>query len=264
MGVQLVRRGNSAETLATTPAGFRFARHGRVLLATAEAAKHAAHGESGTAYRIRLGIPAGPVQFLRQLDLGGIVRQLRSGYPELLLSCRHVPFPALTTALLDNEIDVLCTVAPVRHPAVVSTRLPVTVGRVGVVRRRHELADAATVDVTDFAQLPILYDPRIPDEWMSVFYLGDVRTRKEAHLVAGSADSMGEVMREAAGKDVALVAPDMFAPMIGTDYRPLVLAGARDRAFYAAHRRSERRGAVMDLVSELSQPRIRHRLTQER
>ena len=45
------------------------------------------------------------------------------------------------------------------------------------------MAHAAAVDVENFAARPMLYNPDVPDEWMSLFYLGDIRSRREAQLV---------------------------------------------------------------------------------
>jgi hypothetical protein len=37
--------------------------------------------------------------------------------------------------------------------------------------------------VENFTARPMLYNPDVLDEWMSLFYLGDVRSRREAQLV---------------------------------------------------------------------------------
>ena len=93
------------------------------------------------------------------------------------------PFPRLTACLLDEEVDVLWTATPVRHNAIDSAPLPLTVPRIGLVPLTHHLVDAKKIPAAEFAALPMLYNPAIPDEWMSVFYLGDIGPRSEARLV---------------------------------------------------------------------------------
>ena len=90
---------------------------------------------------------------------------------------------SLTAALLDRDVDVLWTAAAVRHVGAESVPLKMTAGRVELVYRHHKLAHAAAVDVENFAARPMLYNPDVPDEWMSLFYLGDIRSRREAQLV---------------------------------------------------------------------------------
>jgi len=251
VGTSLVARTSTGE-LALTAGGRRFAERAGPLLQAAEAARRAAVAEpTPRRSRLTLGLPAGPIEFLRQVDLGGVARQVRSTYPKLRIQCRSVPFPKLTSCLLDGEVDLLWTAAAVRHPSVTSLPLPVSVRRMGLVSYSHELAEATAIHVGGFVELPMLFNPAIPEEWMSVFYLGDVRPRREARLVeAPAADVAGMIQMAARGQQV-VVAPEMFADLVRPHLRPLALTGAPELVFHLAHRRTERVGPVAALVAAL-------------
>lgn len=237
---------------SATPAGFRFAAQARILLAAAEAAKRAAHTVSQVERSVvTVGVPTGPARLFEQLDLRSAVRQVNARFPGTRLRLRDVPFPALTSELVGHHVDVLVTAAPVRHVGITSTPLPITDRRVGVVSHRHELAGAADVDVQDFARLPILYNPAVPDEWMSVFYLGDVRPKREAHLVAASSHDMPGVLQEMGRGHHVVIAPEMFAGLVKSRFHTVALRGAPEMRFYAAHRRADHRGPVRALVHAL-------------
>ena len=249
VGATLVSRGADGAVVAT-PAGRRFAVPATQLLADADAARQAAR-EEHSGCSLVLGVPAGPVGFVREL-LSGAVRNVRSVWPATRVACRSVPFPALTSCLLERRVDVLWTAAPVRHRAVVSVALPLTCARVGIVRADHDLADSGSMDVEQFAALPMLYNPAIPDEWMSVFYLGDVRPRREAQLVSAEPADMAAVGRESLRRSVVVVGPEILAPALAPDLRSIRLLGAPPLVFHLAHLRSERRAPVHALVTALT------------
>ncbi|MEV6869086.1 LysR substrate-binding domain-containing protein, partial [Streptosporangium subroseum] len=119
---------------------------------------------------------------LGHIDMAHIAWEVRLSFPEARLVRQDIALPALTRCLLEHRVDVLWTMAPVRHPAVYSYPLA-TSARIGVVGARHPLADSETMNVEDFSEQPILYNPACADEWMNQFWLGDVRPRREARLV---------------------------------------------------------------------------------
>lgn len=244
---------------AATPAGSRFAVHARTLLAAAETAKRAAQVEQHPRNSVvTIGVAAGPSGYLEQLDLAGAAREMGASFPHTRLRYRNVPFPALTRELVDQEVDVLVTAAPVRHIGIISTPLAVTDRRIGIVSQHHEMAGADVVDVAEFAQLPMLYNPTVPEEWMSLFYLGDVRPKREAHLVAAGSHDMSGVLREMGQGPNAIVGPEVFAGLIKFPFHAIALKGAPEITFYAGHRRADRRGPVTALVHALHrQPRLR-------
>lgn len=235
-----------------TPAGHRFRGPAAKLLEHAESARRAAATEPRRSdHELVLGVPAGPLDFIRPL-LCDAMKKLRLNWPRARLVCRSVPFPSLTSSLLGREIDVLWTVAPVSDPAAISVPLGLTVPRVGLVNVRHQLAQAEAVGAAEFAAQPMLFNPSIPEEWMSVFYLGDIRPRSDAHLVGADPKDMPSVVREARRHGTVTVAPAMLAAFLPPHVHQLRLDGAPPIQFYAAHRRRDTRGIVRSLVEALT------------
>ena len=234
-----------------TPAGHRFRGPAARLLHHAESARRAAATEPRRSGReVVLGVPAGPLDFIRPL-LCEAMHKLRLNWPGARLVCRSVPFPSLTSSLLGGEIDVLWTIAPVNDPAAVSVPLGLTVPRVGVVNVRHELAEAETVEAVEFASLPMIFSRNIPEEWMSMFYLGDIRPRSDAHLIGVDPQDMPSVVREVRRRRTVTVAPAMLAAFLPSHVHRIRLDGAAPLQFYAAHRRRDNRGLVRGLVEAL-------------
>ena len=236
-----------------TAAGLAFAVEARALLAAAAAARRAAVNaqEQSLGAAVILGIPAGPVDFLAQLDLSTVAARVRDNYGGVRVATRMVPFTLVTSWLVQGEIDILLTVAPVRHVAVESVALPVRMRRIGLVARDHELADCSVVDVEDFVARPMLCSPAIPAEWMEPFFLGDVRPRADARLVEISPQNASGVTREIRDDCVA-VGPEMFSSVLTTCHS-VTLRGAPEMILYAAHRRTEQRGAIHTFVEALRQ-----------
>ena len=251
MGVELVTRGQGA-VVEPTAAGHRFRTAAAELLRYAEAARRAALAAPVRGRRVLvLGIPGGPQDYLRDI-LPDVMTEVRANWPGTRLVCQAVPFSALTSSLLGGEVDVLWTAAPVRNVAVVSIPLRFTAARVGLVDAHHELAEADAVDASEFADLPILFNPAVPDEYMSLFYLGDIRPRNQAQLVRGGPQNLAGVAHEAGRRRTVSVAPSMFANLVGPRFHSLRLNGAAPLRLHAAFLRREHRGAVHGLVAALS------------
>ncbi len=246
VGATLVERG-PAGVLGLTAAGERFVVAAEPLLAQATAACHAARG-TGSPYLLQVGFPA-ETNFQRRIDLAALVRDVRRSYPEVRVRCVGVPFWQLTSSLTDHRIDVLCTIAPVRHAAVDSFPLPVTSARIGVVGARHDLAEAGQVDVATFADQPMLYNPTAPREWMSPFWLGDVRPASQARLVAIAAQDQRAVLRHTIEGRAVISTLATLGPSLGPHLRPVTLTDAAPLVFHVARRRSDLRGAVRALVA---------------
>ncbi|WP_405152246.1 LysR family transcriptional regulator [Sphaerisporangium sp. NBC_01403] len=247
LGVALVERG-PAGVLAVNSAGRRFAIAAEPLIAQANAARESARATPAR-YTLRVGVPAGTGAILGQTDMTGIAREVRRSFPETRLVCQDIPFPALTRCLPEHQVDVLWTMAPVRHPAVASFPLAITTARIGVVAARHPLADAETMNVEDFSEHPILYNPAVADEWMNQFWLGDVRPRREARLVETDAGDLTRVLRQTADGTAVIAAFAAIAPLLGSRLRAVTLTGAAPPVvFHVACRRTDRRGAVHALL----------------
>nr|WP_083976055.1 LysR family transcriptional regulator [Herbidospora sakaeratensis] len=228
---------------AVTPAGRRFAADAVPLIAWADAARANAR-TTPTRHTVRLGVPAGTMAILSKVDLGGVTREVRRSFPEAHLVRQDVAFTELATCLPDRQVDLLWTFAPVRHPVVDTCPLPLSAPRVGVVPARHALADAGTMKVEDFSEQPILYNPICPEEWMSQFWLGDVRPRREARLVETYAQSFTGVLRHASGGTAVIATVLEVKPLLGAAFRPIELTGAAPVDFHLARRRTDRHGAV--------------------
>lgn len=249
LGVFLLDRGPGG-VLDLTAAGSRFAVAAGPLLAHAAAAR--AETRSGrAAVTVRLGIPAGSASALRHLDLAGVARDVRLVYPETRLVCVDVDFPQVTRCLPDGRVDILWTNAPVRHHGVTTERLALTSSRIGVVGVRHGLAEAEEVDAGDFVDQTMLFNPAVPEEWMTPFWLGDLRPRREARLVAVDAQNHAAVLGQARTSGTVTVVMAVSAPLLGPHLRPVALSGVAPVAFHAAYRSGERRGAVLAVVRSL-------------
>lgn len=239
LGVVLIERG-PAGVFGVTAAGLRFATAAGPLLAQAEAAVAAAR-LGPLQCTIRIGVPAGSGDFVQRIDVAGITRQTGFTFAEVRLARVEVPFHSLTTCLLENRVDILLTNAPVKHSAVDSFPLPFTSERIGVVDACHPLADAGAVDVGEFSTEPMGYNPAAPAEWMSPFWLGDVRPRKEARLVEVDAANHSSVLRRIAGQRTVTAIFDMSAVSLPPYVRALTLTGAAPVRFHVARRRTDRR-----------------------
>ena len=250
VGVKLVTRGATAAE--PTPAGHRFCAAATSLLRDADAARKAALTAPARDRRLLvLGIPAGPPQnYLRRI-LPSVMSQVRAEWPGSRLACRLIPLAALHSSLLGGEVDVLWSVAPVAHRVVTSTPLNNSVGRIGVVDARHALADAGAIDVMEFAALPAVYDPTVPDEVMSTFYLGDIRGRPDAHLIPILPRNSAGIPHEAARLGAVTVGLSLFTDVVGPGLRAVQLLGAPPVHLYASRLRREHRGAVHSLVAAL-------------
>jgi DNA-binding transcriptional LysR family regulator len=245
LGVALVER-DPAGVFAVTSAGRRFAIAAGPLIAQASAARDSARAAPAR-YTLRVGIPAGLGAILSHTGMTGIAKEVRLSFPEARLVRQDIPFPALTGCLPEHRVDVLWTMAPVRHPAVDSYPLA-TSARIGVVGARNPLAEAKTMTVEDFSEHPILYNPAVADEWMNQFWLGDVRPRREAHLIEIDAGSLTRLLRQTAESTAVIATFAEIAPLLGSDLRAVTLTGAAPVLFHVACRRTDRRGAVHALV----------------
>ncbi|MEU9885921.1 LysR family transcriptional regulator [Sphaerisporangium sp. NPDC051011] len=246
LGVALVER-DPAGVLAVTSAGRRFATAAVPLIAQACAARESARAAPAR-YTLRIGVPAGTGGILKYFDMSGIAREVRRSFPETRLVRQDVPFPVLTRCLPDHQVDLLWTFAPVRHPIVTSFPLTAVSARIGVVAARHTLADSDAVNVEDFSEEPILYNPAISEEWMNQFWLADVRPRREARLVETDVGTFARVLRQVADGTAVIATVAEIAPFLGPAFRAVTLTGAAPVAFHIACRRTDRRGAVHALV----------------
>lgn len=246
VGVGLIERG-PAGVLGLTAAGERFVAAAEPLIAQAAAARRSALGAQSLC-TLRIGFPAG-TDFHLRIDLPGLVGGVRRSYPEVRIAVQGVPFWQLTSSLTDHRIDLLCTIAPVRHRTVESFPLQVVSARIGVVGVRHPLADSEAVDVASFADQPMLFNPGAPEEWMNPFWLGDIRPASEARLVAIDAQDQSAVLRHTLMGRSVITTIATLTGSLGPQLRPLTLTNSPPVTFHIARRRGDQRGAVRALVA---------------
>lgn len=235
VGVPLIER-DTAGYAGLTPAGRRFVQFAPKLLHAAQAAKTAATG--APVETLRLAVPAGVgvVAPLMPQTLATLELALQHAHPDVGIESVPTAFPELTPALLAGDVDVVLTFGPSSSPDVTSTRLS-EIHRVGLVGATHPLAFKRAVEVHEFARLPMIYSPELPDEYMHPFILADVRPLEEATLVPISASNTAHVaQRILRGRDVTVV-PLALTGNLPPELQRVGLIGVPG-SWYHAHRRS--------------------------
>jgi len=233
------------------------------LVHDAQAATFAATGAS--AETLRLAVPAGVgvVAPLMPQALATLELALRHAHPGVGIESVPTAFPELTPALLAGDVDVVLTFGPSPSCDVISTRLS-EIHRVGLVGATHPLAFKHAVDVHDFARLPMIYDPDLPEEYMQPFILADVRPLEEATLVPIHASNTAHVaQRILRGREVTVV-PVALTANLPPELQRVRLIGV-PASWYHAHRRSsDDRPALLtaiDLMGEFTESITRSALS---
>ena len=245
LGVQLVERGPSGFVSLTNP-GKRFTPHAQVLLEEVNAARIAVRRPlKPTTYR--LGLPGQLADHPERVRLPMLAQALRREIPGAKLCCYGVPFPLVVTALLSGMIDVMWDVSSGNHPDIESVPLR-AFERIGVVPRKHPFADADEVSVKDFADEPMIYGVGVPDAWMATFYLDDVRSVNDAHLIEMHGSNSTDVKEALELKTGVTVAPAFMAGELGPHLKSVKLTGVPLTPSFASHRRNDDRETVMRLI----------------
>jgi DNA-binding transcriptional LysR family regulator len=245
--VRLLER-DQGGVLVLTQAGERLAAAAGPLLAQERAARAAVEGRT---VAVTLGLAgSADTQGITARALRTVRHVFGLEHPGVVLQCRATPLPAQITWLLEGRVDVQMTSAAVQHRAVHSTAVG-SMPRTAVVASRSELGDAPHVDVEELLHLPMLYDPRLPEEFMRPFWWGDVRPAAHARLVSisvsGSENVLTHVRR---GAGMAVVA----GPASGDDppgVHFLPVEGTPPVMVYAARRTADNRSLVRSLVDAL-------------
>lgn len=249
VGISLIVRG-PVGVVALTSAGQRFAAAAVPLMAGARAAREAARNDP-LQYPLRFGVPAGTGGCLMHFDMPNIVRGLQIGYPEARVEYLNVPFPELTRSLVESRVDVLWTVAPVRHAMVDTFPLSITSARIGLVGAEHRFAEAEAVDVEVFSDEVMRYSPLVPAEWMSLFWLADIRPRREARLMGIDVRDLSTALRRTADDTAVTTSLELIIPQLSRRVRAVSLKGAAPVVFHVARRRTDERSAVRALIDAL-------------
>jgi len=176
---------------------------------------------------------------------------MRLRAPDTQLKCYGLPFSELSAALVNHRIDVLWTASEAEDVALSSTPLG-KFWRMGVVAATDDMAHATSVPVTDFANLPMMFDPSLPKSWMAQFYLGDIRSTRQAQLIEIQAQKTAAVMQSVASGMGTTVVPASIAHRMGPHLHAVALAGAPAAVFYGSTRRNDRRGPVRALLEAIA------------
>jgi DNA-binding transcriptional LysR family regulator len=250
VGVSLLVR-NEGGVAGPTAAGARFAAQAHPLLAAARAAKAAALADQAL-LTVRVGVFDVVGEIPNRHQLAEANRRLREHYPGVRLVRLHVPFSEMYSCLLDGTVDVVAWPISTNAPASVDLTFLGGRERVGIVAASHDLADAEQVPAVQFAQLRLLYNASMPTEWMSPFYLGDLRPSREAHLLPLHRTDTASVLARV--KEGGVATTLLRGSTLGTGFRTVRLSDVPPVPFFLARRRSDRREAVRTLVDIL--PRI--------
>lgn len=193
----------------------------------------------------------------RSLGLGSAIASLLR-FPHLRVTLVEVPYPLINRCLPEQQVDLLLTIAPVKHHAVESVPLPVTATRIGVISDRHAFADAGEVSVAEFCDQRLLWDPTLPEEWMRPFWLGDLRTQAESKLTATHCSSNERVLRETRRGTAAIVTLSPDRDRLPPGLEAITLQGAPPVRFYAAHRRKDQKPTLHTFLHQLrlGQPQV--------
>jgi DNA-binding transcriptional LysR family regulator len=248
LGVRLVDRG-PAGFVSLTAAGIRFNPHAQALLNSAAAAGAAAR-QSPASTEFRLGMPGQLHDHPERIYLPSLGHALRREVPGATLRCYGIPFPFVVSALLDGTIDVMWDVSSENHPEIETVPLRFF-ERIGVVQKEHPFADADEVSVQEFAEQPMIYGVGVPSSWMGRFYLDDVRSVTDAHLVAMTGSNSSDVKGVLALKSGVTVAPAFMAGDLGPGLTAVRLAGVPPTPSFASRRRDDNREIVLRLIHGL-------------
>jgi len=253
LGVPLVERSSSGYA-GLSPAGQRFVQVAPDLLRTAAVAKRIATGRADRTFRLAVPAGVGVVAPLLPAALGTLELALGHAHPGVAMEAVPTPFPRLTEDLLSGEVDVVLTFGASLHPEVVSTRLS-EIHRVGMVGTRHPVARRKSVDVTEFARLPMVYTPGLPEEYMAPFVLADVRPLEEATLVPVNASNTAHVaQRILQGREVTVV-PLALTANLPPELQTIRLDGVPQSWYHAQRRSSDDRpelATAIDLMSDFT------------
>lgn len=251
VGVPLIER-DSGGYVGLTAAGRRFVQFAPQLVHAAQVAKTVAAG--APVETLRLAVPAGVgvVAPLMPHALATLEVALRHAHPDVAVEAIPTAFPELTPALLAGAVDVVLTFGSSPSPEVTSTRLS-QIHRVGLVAATHPLAFKRAVSVHEFARLPMIYCPELPDEYMHPFILADVRPLEEATLVAITASSTAHVaQRILRGLEVTVV-PVALTGNLPPELQRLGLIGVAPSWYHAHRRTGDDRPALLTAIELMSE-----------
>lgn len=236
IGVQLVERGPSG-TSALTAAGWQFLPRAKALLDLARSAQAASRSAARVPIReiVRVGVPGVLASDPSMETFMRPMIALRGWIPGATILSKGVPYGRAINALLEHQVDILWSPSVFEHPGLTTKRLG-TALRVGVVPIGHPFAVVGTVNVEEFSSLPLLYNPSVPPELMAPGWLGDVRPRSEARLVATESQGITALKKAIIRGDGMAVLPWVLGMKLGAGLRSVILEGVPLLEVHAIYR----------------------------
>lgn len=246
LGVPLIER-DSGGFSGLTAAGRRFLQVAPQVLLTAQEARLAATGERTSTLRLAVPAGVGVVAPLLPAALATLELALAHAHPGVAVETVPTAFARLTPDLVEGVVDAVLTFGAPSHPEVVATRLS-QVHRVGLVGSTHPLAYARSVDVADFARLPMIVGRDLPDDYMHPFVLADVRPLTDAVLVPIDASNTAHVaQRVLRGREVTVV-PLALTANLPPELVRVALRGVPPTWYHAVRRRGDERPELLTAV----------------
>lgn len=253
LGVPLVVRGPAGFS-DLTPAGRRLIQVAPELLRSARVASEIAVGEPGPTLRVAVPAGVGVVAPLLPSALGTLELALRHLYPAVSVVAVPTPFDRMVDDVVRGHVDVLLTFGRSSHPDIESVRLS-PLHRVGIVAAGHPMARRRSVPAAEFAALPMIYSPDLPDWYMHPFVLADVRPLSGARLVPLRASTTAHVAeRLLLGREVTVV-PLALTANLPDEIVRVVLRDLPGAWYHAHHRRDDTRPelrAADELMSDFT------------
>jgi len=115
------------------------------------------------------------------------------------------------------------------------------------------LAFKRAVEVHEFARLPMIYSPDLPDEYMQPFILADVRPLEEATLVPISASNTAHVaQRILRGREVTVV-PLALTANLPPELQRVGLIGVPASWYHAQRRGGDDRLPLLTAIELMSE-----------
>jgi DNA-binding transcriptional LysR family regulator len=223
-----------------TPAGERFVRHARALLAAVDAAITDV-ADVATDTTLRVGIMSNGSAELTP----AVVQAFHRACPEILVEFLALDFTEHVSALVQHRVDV-AFVRPAPDDERITVDVLTTERRIVVVPASWAVADAPAVRLADVLDLPFVTLPdHTPRQFSDYLYFADARGGLSPHRSRAHAVTPHEVLTTAAagrGAGSALESFQRYYPWPGTVCVP-VLDAPTDHSVLAT-RADDRNPAV--------------------
>lgn len=249
LGVCLIDRG-PAGVVDLTRAGARLVDGAGPLLAHAGSLRRQARGEPKQVPA--LGVHGAIGEFPTFGQLAAIRGWLHENCPDVAFRVVAIPYHVDPIRLLrERAVDVMWTTGGVDTVSTDCRRLAPMV-RFGIVSLWHHLADATSIPVSTFVDLPIMRNAIVPSYWMDQFCFGDVRPMRDASLTETTAIGPALARERTFATGSVITTHQGFAERLAPGMRLITLTGLPAAWFCAVSRRSDRRAPTRALINAMA------------